>query len=69
MKKEAYITPMTDIVVALPHEHILGESKYSIKGEGGTDGTIDITGAQSGGEDPDEIFGKDGSNMWDGWDD
>lgn len=67
--KKIYIIPQTEIVKTLMEEHILDESKFNIVGEGGTNGTVDIIGSSDGGEDPDEIFGKDNRNLWDGWDD
>ncbi len=65
MKKNIYIKPEVEITLILS-EGLLRE--YSV--------AVDGTGLGGGGtsspivdDDPDEIFSKDGSNLWDGWDD
>ena len=64
MKKTAYTKPEIEITVCLP-EGLLEESRWGVNGEGGT-----IKDGENGeGEDPFEITSKDGSNMWDGWED
>lgn len=65
MKKYIYIKPEVEITMMLS-EGLLREYSVAIDGSG-----IDGDGSSTPivDDDPDEIFGKDGSNMWDGWDD
>jgi len=60
MKKD-YILPEIEVVKMLV-DKLLNENSYGIDGS--------HTGITEQGDDEDiTIFGKDGSNMWDGWDD
>ena len=65
MKKYIYIKPEVEITMMLSEgllrEYSVAVEKVGLEGGGSSTPIID--------DDPDEIFGKDGSNMWDGWDD
>lgn len=65
MKKIIYIKPEIE-VTALLSESLLREYSVAVdkEGLGGGGSSTPIID-----DDPDEIFGKDGSNMWDGWED
>ena len=63
MKKTVYTKPEIEITVCLP-EGLLKESTWGVNGEGNK-----INDGDGEGEDPYEIMSKEGSNMWDGWDD
>lgn len=73
MKKNIYIKPETEVASVLMMENdILRASRWNVHDENGTNGTpgdsddpLEIVKD----ENPDEIFGKDNRNMWDGWDD
>ena len=59
--KKRYIQPEMD-VVAMKFDTLMEENSYGIDGS--------HTSITEQGEDEDiTIFGKDGSNMWDGWED
>lgn len=64
MKKIIYIKPEVEVTMMLSEgllrEHSVAVDKEGLEGGGSSTPIID--------GDPDEIFGKDGSNMWDGWD-
>lgn len=64
MKKIIYIKPEVEVTMMLSEgllrEYSVAVDKEGLEGGGSSTPIID--------EDPDEIFGKDGSNMWDGWD-
>ena len=75
MRKNIYVKPETEVIAAFIQEHILRESKYYIKGDfddveiikgAWGEGFDNGDGGDNGGLD---IDSKDGSNMWDGWDD
>lgn len=65
MKKIIYIKPEVE-VAAMLSERLLQEYSVAIDGSG-IGGGGSSTPIED--DDPDEIFGKDNSNMWDGWDD
>lgn len=72
MRKNIYVKPETEVIVAYVQEQILKESKYYIKGD--MESVEVITGAAGDGYDNGDgtglnIDSKDGSNMWDGWED
>lgn len=59
-----YIKPETEIVMAAT-DVIMVELSTAVNGQGLNGGPS--TPIEEG--NPDDIFGKDGSNLWDGWDD
>lgn len=69
-----YIKPEIEITGVVFEEDILTASRWNVNdpsGQGqGTPGDSDDPLEIIKGEDPEGgIFSKDGSNMWDGWDD